>query len=141
MELKCSSCLVMLPVENFSKKASKSRWYSYKCKECQNSYNREKWYPNNKEKVIESNQKWRKKFPLKRQIQSYKKIFTKEEIESYFSQERKCKICGSEEKLCVDHCHSTNKFRWILCTKCNTWIWMFKNNVLFLENAIKYLNW
>ena len=53
---------------------------------------------------------------------------------------KECEICGRIDKLCIDHCHSSWKFRWILCTKCNLWLWLFNDNTGSLLNAIKYLN-
>ena len=50
-----------------------------------------------------------------------------------------CMICGSTHKLCIDHCHTTLNVRGILCSKCNTGLGMFNDNVDALVNAIKYL--
>lgn len=56
----------------------------------------------------------------------------------------KCAICktpiGLEKTGHVDHCHSTNKVRGILCFLCNTGLGKFKDNVEILEEAIRYLN-
>ena len=61
-------------------------------------------------------------------------VMSKEQGES-------CKICGlsSEEVLNVDHCHSTNKVRGLLCRKCNTGLGQFNDNIETLKIAIKYL--
>ena len=39
----------------------------------------------------------------------------------------------------VDHDHTGNFVRGILCTKCNTLLGMANDNIEILENAIKYL--
>ncbi len=49
------------------------------------------------------------------------------------------KTCISGRKLAVDHDHDTNKIRGLLCSKCNTGIGLFEDNVILLENAIAYL--
>ena len=66
-------------------------------------------------------------------------------------QDCKCAICNkelnknisnSEHKdadLCIDHCHTTNKVRGLLCRDCNFAVGLFKDNVENLEKAIKYL--
>lgn len=73
--------------------------------------------------------------------------------ECYFrtlkQQENKCNICKKEEtkktltgeiqKLSIDHCHTTGKFRGLLCDSCNIGLGKFKDNIEFLKNAIKHL--
>lgn len=55
-------------------------------------------------------------------------------------QENKCKICGEEKLLNVDHCHTTGKIRGLLCTNCNLGLGNFKDNPELLTKAIKYLS-
>lgn len=52
-----------------------------------------------------------------------------------------CAIClqESKTKLHVDHCHNTGKVRGLLCGNCNRALGLFKDNVLYLENAKNYL--
>jgi hypothetical protein len=51
-----------------------------------------------------------------------------------------CAICGEEmDNPYVDHCHSTNEVRGLLCNYCNTGLGMFKDNTDNLLSAIKYL--
>ena len=40
----------------------------------------------------------------------------------------------------IDHCHSTGKFRGLLCKQCNWGIGNLKDNIEILKNAIRYLN-
>ncbi len=65
-------------------------------------------------------------------------------------QDNTCKICKNPEttrdpqnnkirNLSVDHCHETGKIRGLLCTKCNTGIGLFRENIDYLQNAINYL--
>ena len=69
-------------------------------------------------------------------------------VEDYNSilieQDYKCKICRKKEYiegkcLAVDHNHKTNKVRGLLCTKCNTAIGLFGEQVSILRKAIKHL--
>lgn len=59
-----------------------------------------------------------------------------------------CVICGigvencdkgSGNHLVVDHCHTTNKVRGLLCNPCNLLLGYAKDNVAILQSAINYL--
>ena len=54
-------------------------------------------------------------------------------------QDGKCAICLKVEKLEVDHCHTTNKIRGLLCGCCNRAIGLLKNNPTTATNAAAYL--
>ncbi|NQZ78359.1 MAG: endonuclease VII domain-containing protein [Ekhidna sp.] len=69
-------------------------------------------------------------------------------VDAYVSQQGKCKICRSEGfvlnknskmKLCIDHCHTTGRFRGLLCHNCNRGIGLFQDNAEFLKNAVSYI--
>ena len=57
----------------------------------------------------------------------------------------RCGICGTDKIVGgrghwdVDHCHSTNKVRGLLCSKCNTGLGSFSDSVETLRLAIRYL--
>ncbi len=62
-----------------------------------------------------------------------------------------CAICGVSEiearnnktkhyGLYIDHCHSTNNVRGLLCHHCNLLIGYAKDNPIILQNAIHYLS-
>jgi hypothetical protein len=54
-----------------------------------------------------------------------------------------CKICLKPfigQRPCIDHCHTTNKVRGLLCNQCNTGLGLFYDNPVFLTSAIVYLN-
>ncbi len=56
-----------------------------------------------------------------------------------------CKICSSTNpgtrirRFHVDHCHSTNVVRGLLCESCNRALGQFKDNPKFLRKAANYL--
>ena len=50
-----------------------------------------------------------------------------------------CVICGSAEKLVVDHCHTTNQIRGMLCNHCNRGLGHFRDDPELLEFARIYL--
>jgi len=59
-----------------------------------------------------------------------------------------CAICKSPDaqnsrtygKLFIDHCHSTQKVRGLLCSKCNHAVGLFNDNAELLKTAINYLS-
>ncbi len=61
------------------------------------------------------------------------------------SQGNSCAICETpsvhkkRKSFDVDHCHTTNKVRGLLCHSCNVGIGFLKDNVKLLERAILYL--
>ena len=94
-------------------KGSKTR-----CKPCDAEY---KWYWTNK-----------KRFDLDR-----------EDLDNMFKKQNGCcKICTKPftgQRPCVDHCHTSNKVRGLLCGNCNKGLGHFFDNIDNLENAINYL--
>jgi len=55
-------------------------------------------------------------------------------------QDFKCGLCGRYEELVIDHCHTTGKFRGLICRLCNGLLGRFKDSTILLEKAILYLN-
>ena len=61
-------------------------------------------------------------------------------------QNHKCKICSVDflydkhnTKPFIDHCHTTNKVRGLLCLNCNAGLGYFKDNTETLTKALNYL--
>lgn len=55
------------------------------------------------------------------------------------TQSGRCAICQKVDKLVVDHDHTTNAIRGLLCYGCNTALGLFQDNVDTLRRAISYL--
>ncbi len=60
-------------------------------------------------------------------------------------QKGKCAICGGKptgkrKSLDVDHCHSRNVFRGLLCSPCNIGLGHFKDDPKLFIRALEYLN-
>jgi hypothetical protein len=66
----------------------------------------------------------------------YREVFQKLLTE----QDGKCAICGTEtEKLVLDHDHSTDWVRGLLCSACNMGLGFFSDDKDRLRSAISYL--
>ena len=50
-----------------------------------------------------------------------------------------CPICGSKSDLVFDHDHKSDKFRSLLCNKCNRLLGHAKDDIEILQKAIDYL--
>ena len=51
----------------------------------------------------------------------------------------KCMCCGRIDKLHLDHCHNTEKFRGWVCKKCNVGIGHLGDQIEGIERALHYL--
>jgi hypothetical protein len=54
-------------------------------------------------------------------------------------QKGRCAICQKQTKLVVDHCHTHNHVRGLLCNGCNRGIGFLGEDVTRFKNAIVYL--
>ena len=50
-----------------------------------------------------------------------------------------CAICGVQDRLCVDHCHTSGALRGLLCGKCNKAIGLFDEVPDRMQRAMAYL--
>jgi hypothetical protein len=60
------------------------------------------------------------------------------------AQQGLCAICGGHlstfnQRLAVDHCHTTGRIRGLLCHNCNTGLGKFKEDIELLLRAVEYL--
>ena len=53
--------------------------------------------------------------------------------------DNRCAICGSEDKLRLDHCHATGFIRGVLCNSCNLALGLLGDGLGQLRKAVKYL--
>jgi len=107
-----------------------------KCKECHKKYCKDR-RENNEELRLKENEDmiWRRRL---RDYGVSKDLFWK----IFEKQGGKCAICliDIDYKCHVDHNHTTNKARGLLCNNCNIALGQFNDNIKFLKNAIRYLN-
>ena len=113
------------------------------CKTCRNRKREAKLSGTDKYKIRKGNVNYRSKLKSKYNITI--DIYNKMLVE----QNDCCKICGNPEtkldslgniqRLSVDHCHSTDAVRGLLCGKCNVGLGSFKDSIKSLKMAIQYL--
>jgi hypothetical protein len=113
--------------------------------------NRALYYQNNKERAKEVRAKWRLDNPdaHKKHQRFYKYGITKEQYEQRVSEQKGlCAICSAAPAILhIDHDHSCcptlpscgECVRGLLCGNCNKALGLMKENVVAIENMIKYL--
>lgn len=69
----------------------------------------------------------------------YSREYGLSEAEVIAMRARGCDLCGSHEKVCVDHDHGTGQVRGALCHKHNCALGLFNDDTDMLALAIAYL--
>lgn len=132
----CKKCKRDLDSSLFYKHKTNLSGLSGHCKDCSSKTNKAR------KKAVRSSLsiQERRDIELKRKydcsIEQYDLMF--------LNQEGRCLICNKHQSelneiLCVDHSHSSNKIRGLLCSSCNKGLGFFKDNPALLSNAIAYL--
>lgn len=112
---------------------------SRRCRICKVETQR-RWYQDDLQRGVDSKFRQTKLKPYGLSAVDYELIKT--------SQNRVCAICRAPSKqfrnnreydLHVDHDHETGQVRGLLCSKCNTALGLFKDDVALLQSAIEYL--
>jgi hypothetical protein len=119
---------------------------SDKTKFCSTKCRRTSYITINKDKLKADAYKWNANNPLKRKEIKLKRYYGMT-VDTYYKmnedQKEVCKICGNKcmtgRELSVDHCHKTGKIRGLLCSKCNSGLGSFQDNVENMLKAIEYL--
>ena len=69
----------------------------------------------------------------------FRSVISDEALKSLKQSVTQCVICGTEEKLVVDHSHVTGEVRGLLCNHCNRGLGHFRDDPMLLEFAAQYL--
>ena len=118
----CSRCGKTKDISAFSKRSSRPSGVQSKCKDCEREVRRKYYKPH---------EAIRRKLNIS--DYQYNKLITESN--------NKCNICSRElDKICIDHCHSTNKIRGVLCNNCNTALGLVGDNIGTLQAMIEYLS-
>lgn len=117
--------------------------FQRRCKRCVIACAR-RWQDRNPDRAKEIAHKWYAENSRRRKGYSLKRFgMTVEQYEELFStQNGLCAICGKPpngKKLAVDHCHSSNRIRGLLCNSCNAFLGLLEAMPDFPEKARAYL--
>lgn len=133
---KCTRCGRNLPHSSFSKSG---KYLRGDCKQCHNSYVRKTYHEQGRAVKRAYYQKNKEEMLLRVKERTYG--LTRDHILTMTEQQQgRCKICDRVMDCPnIDHCHTTQQVRGLLCTKCNAGLGQFEDNVMFLHRAIQYL--
>ena len=151
----CCRCKQEKDISLFGKDKKSKDGLTYPCLSCKNKSARESEKKNPEKKKQRSKEWYHRvkaeqpnKFPKQRREAKFKRVYgitTDEYLEMLQIQNYKCVTCGKEheetdqEKLRVDHCHTTGKVRGLLCHHCNISLGLLKENIQVLESLKAYV--
>jgi hypothetical protein len=130
----CPSCKTIKSVFEFSPSPSKKDGKSTYCKLCNNKKQQYR-HQNNVNGQQEKNNK-------RCRFNSYKRRYGLEDSlinKLLTDRSGECEICKNTAELIVDHCHSSNNVRGLICSNCNLMLGHSKDSVDNLLAAIEYL--
>jgi hypothetical protein len=137
---KCNTCKKEKDLSEFHNSKSKSDGKQANCKQCNNEKARA-WQTENYDQFKKHWEKQKTAEALwKRKARRYN--ISVEELKLLFSlNDGTCTICKRYPSnfLVIDHCHTKNIVRGILCEKCNQALGLMDDNIEYLLNMIQYL--
>lgn len=105
------------------------------------------WRRRNRGRKNESSRQWYENNSVKaREADIFRKygMLVSERDAIIEAQSFGCAICGAKFtdkcKPNIDHCHTSNIVRGVLCSHCNKGLGHFRDNAAYLESAIIYLS-
>ena len=146
----CKTCQKDLPEDSFHNSIG---WASGKvphCKACEKERKRKSYLKEREHRVAKAKEYYwgNREKSRANGIQRRYGLSWDDYLTLFNKQKGCCVICssplelfGSDKHLVaqVDHCHTTNKVRGLLCTKCNTGLGNFRDSPELLKNAARYL--
>lgn len=136
----CPKCKEVKDLDAFYMSKSTGKILNY-CKACYSSYSRNR-YVNDSTRILNRNRDWAKaNQDTDKERRKFYNIKWKYGLSpnEYDTLPKECAICGSTERLAVDHNHTTGEIRGILCGKHNMALGLFDDDTTLLLRAVDYL--
>mgnify|MGYP001025011870 CR=1 FL=1 len=144
--LDCNCCSQILPESAFYKETRTKRGYQRRCKSCQKAGAAYSYEKNQDSVLARLKESYCPTAERDKKLKRFYGISLLQYEEMLISQDGKCLICGSTDschnsgQFVVDHCHSTEVVRGLLCHHCNLLLGHAKDSTATLQAAINYLN-
>jgi hypothetical protein len=131
----CKRCKIEKPLTEFYKTTDRKSGHKTICKDCIRA-----------DPLTEERKKKMRIYGREYHLKTQYNLTKEQYNQMLIDQNHKCAICGIDEKeaikgkLYVDHCHSTNKVRALLCHACNAGLGLMRDSIPVLAKAISYLD-
>jgi len=138
MERVCKECGELKPHSDFPYNTTYRDNIRPNCIPCRRKYEVKQYHKHKHKKPYDYEKD--KDSKLKRaygiSFQEYKEMLA--------AQEGKCAICGTQDMgkrkaFAVDHCHTCNEVRGLLCSPCNTAIGLLREDLNTMKRAMEYV--
>ena len=122
---KCSICIKLLPLNQFSKDKSRPLGYGYRCKECYKKYyqlNKRTWRiygKTNKEKNPQKFKYYHNEYNKNNRVKYLSKLKARNYANSHNQRGNRCLECGTIEDLNFHHTNYERNEGITLCKECH----------------------
>lgn len=99
--------------------------------------NRERYYNNPEVRLRQAERQ--KLLPKERRKSASLRSKYKLSIDEYLALPKACEICGSTDKISIDHDHKTGKVRGVLCYRCNVSLGFMNEDLERAEGLVLYI--
>ena len=145
MEKACAMCGISKPHKDFYKEQRVADGLTARCKQCTRQAATTSYQGRREQVLADHKEKYCAKTARARNLMRVYGMTVDEWNNMFAEQNYRCAICGSKNPLTatnmfvVDHCHSSNHIRGILCGPCNSLLGLAHDDHNTLVDAAMYL--